>query len=270
MRLYFLIVLLVGIACNKEAALTPDPVQPLYTLPQGNHEYDDTIVAWYKKYNTFVLYKFTQLDYAYNYSDKKTDSAFNANPAYVASTLQYIREELLDVYPEAFLKTTLPYKILLASYIGAGNTRSATGFSATSSMLAIGWADSTLSKKTPAERKQMRGWLHRSYMERVVRTDGTIVPDAFKALAPPSYGQVPPARLLAEGIVEPYNNQLNVATDFLAFIQLITSHTKDELEAGVLRSQVDEKGLIRKKYDVVVSTFLNRYQVDLQAIGNRP
>ncbi|SKD09337.1 hypothetical protein SAMN05660461_5222 [Chitinophaga ginsengisegetis] len=271
MRLYYLVlVLLAGIACNKEAALTPEPIPPVYTLPQGNHDYDDTIVAWYKKYNTFILYKFTQLDYAYNYYDKKPDSAFNANPAYVASTLRFIREELLEVYPEAFLKTTLPYKILLASYIGSGTTRSATGFSASSNMLAIGWADSTLAQKTPAQRKQLRGWLHRAYMERTFRTDNTIIPDAFKALAPPAYGQVLPAKLLEEGIVEPYTNALNVATDFLAYIEVITSHTKEELEAGVLSSRVDVKGLIRKKYDVVIATFLNKYQIDLQAIGNRP
>jgi hypothetical protein len=257
-------------ACGKEAALTPDPITVRYTLPQGNHDYDDTIVAWYKQYNTFILYKFSQLDYAYNYTDIKTDTAFAANPAYIPASLQLLRNEILNNYPDAFLKTTMPYKILLAAYIGKNNSRSTTGFSTTSSMLAIGWADSTLALKTPAELKQIRGWLHRAYMERLFRTGNLPIPAAFSALAPVSYQPITAANMYSFGMLEPNDGSMNVTTDFLKYIELLTSHSKEELEADLWSSRVDVKGLIRKKSEVVIAHFLNTYRIDLAAIGGKP
>ena len=107
------------------------------------------------------------------------------------------------------------------------------------------------------------------FLNALIRAAGRRV-DLGRTLHVESFVRSFVVKLLEEGIVEPYTNALNVATDFLAYIEVITSHTKEELEAGVLSSRVDVKGLIRKKYDVVIATFLNKYQIDLQAIGNRP
>ncbi|SEW51077.1 hypothetical protein [Chitinophaga arvensicola] len=270
MRLYYLLIIpFLLTACGKEAALTPDPVMPMYTLPQGNQVYDDTIVAWYKQYNTYVLYKFTQLDYAYNYTEIRKDSAFSANPAYIAASLKFLRTEILNTYPDAFLKATMPYKILLASWIGGNGKRSVTGFATTSSMLAMGWVDSTLTQKTPAELKLVRGWLHRAYMECAFRTGYLTIPDAFKLLAPRSYQPVEASNMYSFGMLEPNDGNMNVVTDFLKYIELLTSQSKADLEAGLWSKRVDVNGLIRKKSAVVLAHFLNNYQIDLQAIGGR-
>lgn len=271
MRIYFLMIIAaVMVACNKEAALTPTPPEVMYTLPQGNNSYDDSIMACYNKYKTYILYKFTQGDYAYNFIDKKADSAFVANPAYIGLALRFFYEQVLNVYPESFLQRTMPYKVLLAAYIGAGQTRSVRGFASTQSMLAIGWADSTLRDKTPAQLKQLRGYLHRHYIERAYRVNSVIIPQEFIALSPALYGNVNNSNRYSLGVLEPHGGALNQATDFLGYVEAITSQSKAQLEAGVLRSTVDTKGIIRKKYNVMISFFQSQYGVDLQAIGERP
>jgi hypothetical protein len=271
MRLYYLLAIItVLFACNKEAALTADPAAPLYTLPQGNHSYDDTIMTHYKKYGSYILYRFTQGDYSYNYIDRKSDSAFNANPAYIGTALRFFKTQLLDLYPEAFLQKTMPFKILLASYIGTSTTRNAKGFSSTNNMLAIGWADSTLAQKTPAELKQLRAYMHRFYIERAYRVKTITVPAAFVALAPPLYSSITAATKYSNGILAPTGTDLNLAIDFLEYVEVIAGTTKAELENTFFKPTVDTRGLIRQKYEIVVNYFLTIHGVDLQAIGDMP
>lgn len=271
MKLYYLLaVVTILFACNKEAALTADPVKPRYTLPQGNHSYDDTIMDLYRKYGTYILYKFSQEDYTYDYTTTKKDSAINANAAYIGTALRFFKTQLLDLYPESFIQKTMPFKILLASYIGSGDTRSPKGFTSGNSMLAIGWADSTLAQKTPAELKQLRSWMHRYYLERAYRVKSIKAPDAFVALAPRLYGDVTEENKYSLGVLVTNGSGMNLGVDFMAYIETITGNTKAQLEAGVLSPQIDTRGLIKKKYDIVINYFLAEFNVDLQAIGELP
>ncbi|MCW3467031.1 hypothetical protein [Chitinophaga nivalis] len=273
MRVYYLLALIILLmACKREAALTPSPATPMYTLPQGNHGYDDTIMTCYKKYGAYILYRFTQDDYSYNYSDRKSDSAFVANPVYISAALQFFKTQLLDVYPESFIQQTIPYKILLASYIGSGATRSAKGFASTNSALAIGWADSTLVQKlqSPAAVKQVRSWLHRYYIERAYRAKIIQVPEAFAALAPSLYGAISPETQYEKGVLGTPGSDLNLVVDFLAYVEAITGNSQAQLEAGLFSRKVDKKGLIRQKYNTVINYFNVTYGVNLQAIGDMP
>lgn len=274
MRRYYLLlafILTALMACRKEAVLTSPAEVPGYTLPQGNHSYDDSIVQFYRKYNCYMLYRFTHTDFAYNYTNMREDSAFNANPAYIGNTLRFVYEQLILQYPEAFLQKTLPFKILLASYIGSGPSRDAAGFASTISTLTVGWADSTLLNKTPAEIKQLRGQLHRFYMERAYRVKSIDVPMAFLELAPFDYTSSTAANKYSMGIIGNTTGQpMNVIVDFLDYIEVITSHSKAELEATLFSPAVDTKGLIKRKYEVVTNYFTNNFGTDLQAVGNRP
>ncbi|SKA37851.1 hypothetical protein SAMN04488128_104349 [Chitinophaga eiseniae] len=274
MRRYIVLLaslLIVFTACRKEAILTPSVDVPSYTLPQGNHSYDDSIVQFYQKYNCYILYRFTHTDFAYNYTNMRQDSAFNANPAYIGNTLRFFYDQLITRYPESFLKKTLPFKVLLASYIGTGATRDAAGFASTISTLTIGWADSTLPDKTPAATKQMRGLLNRFYMERAYRVKSVDIPQAFIELAPYDYLAIQPGNKYANGVIGNTNASiLNVVVDFLDYVEAITSHSKAELEATVLSPTVDTKGLIRKKYEIIINYFANNFATDLQAVGEKP
>ncbi|MBO9732120.1 MAG: hypothetical protein J7623_25995 [Chitinophaga sp.] len=274
MRIYFLIATLaIFTACHKGADLTPDPVKPRYTLPQGHQSYDDTIVAFHKQYGSYILYKFTQHDFDYNYIDKRTDTASMGDTAYIPQALAFLRTQLFNGYPETFLQKTMPYKILLARHI-TDTLGVLKDCAATNSMIAFGCTDSTLSARTAAELRLLRGKLHRNYMERAYRVSAIAIPDDFAASAPNSYGSVGNDNRYSLGVVDTIANysQLNLATDYLAYIEMITSYSYTELTTPghPLSPDVDVNGLVMKRYNIVVNYFMNRYGADLQAIGNLP
>lgn len=258
------------IACQKEEKLTASTYENAYTLPQGNTATDDTIMAIHQQYGTYVLYRFTQDDYAYNFTFKLKDSAFSANPAYVDTALQFFRQQLMMYYPESFLRKTMPFKLLLASYIGSADRRSATGFASNVSTLTMGWADSTMLHKTPEEIKHLRSELHHYYWERAYRAGIIKIPVAFSELSP-LYAYVNIYNRYSQGVVsDVYLTDLTVGEDFLAYVELIAGSSVAELESGLFLPQNDTKGLIRKKYNIVNDYCKNEYGVDLQAIGQVP
>lgn len=269
---YFILILAATCfaACRKEAKLTPSAPESVQLLPQGNHSYDDSIMAAYTKYSTFVLYRFSQHDYNYNQIDKKIDSAFNANPAYISPALRFVYVNLFNALPEKLLQKTMPYKILLASYIGGKHTRSAVNFAATYSTLTVGWADSTLlEQSTPAQMNVLRKNLVRFYMERAFRAGAISVPAEFAALAPEHYVTVnTPALKNQYGIIEPTGAYLTLGTDFLGFIEAICTRSRTDMENTYFVRSVDTKGNYKLKYDIVLKYFETQFDADLQAIGN--
>ena len=62
MKLHFIYLFILAVslvACDDENALTPTATPEFgYSVPQGEHDYDDRIVDWNERCNTFILYKF--------------------------------------------------------------------------------------------------------------------------------------------------------------------------------------------------------------------
>lgn len=264
-------------SCHKEK-ITTGTVPDFYTLPQGNQPYDDSIVAFHKQYGSYILYKFTPKDFGYDYTRYLRATAVQGNPAYVANTLQFFKSQCLNFYPESFLKKTMPFRILLAASIDTMWTnrttygRSVPGVIASSTMMAIGWTDSTLQQQLPARLKEIRGYLHRAYALQNMRSGSLKIPADFLKNIPDSYFTLG-WNMGAEGLVETFNDidpiDKSEATDFAGFVGMITSHTKAELDATFLSSSYDSKGLVFAKYTAVIN-FYRDLGVDLQAIGNHP
>jgi hypothetical protein len=275
------LLLCIFISCRKEASLLPGKAQDPYTLPQGNQPYDDSIVAFYQKYGSYILYRFTEKDLVYDYSSYLSVKGTPGNPAYIRHTLNYFKSQCLDFYPESFLKKTMPFKILLAAAIDTFSTeqvispvtRSLTGFCSSGNMMAIGWADSTLLQQSPARLKQLRGFMHRSYMEQAVQSGAMELPADFVKNTPEKYHELngrEGANGVIEGLVYLAEKRKNAAWDFACYICAITGHTKAELDATILNARYDVNGKVKLKYDIVIRFFRNTYGVDLQAIGNHP
>ncbi|NLR57580.1 hypothetical protein HGH93_05690 [Chitinophaga polysaccharea] len=264
-------------SCKKEKVMA-DTVPDFYTLPQGNQPYDDSIVAFHKKYGSYILYKFTQQDLRYDYTWIIRVIAPPGNPAYIANTLQFFKSQCLDFYPESFLQKTMPVRIMLAASLDTftrllpDTARSYGGFVATSRMLCIGWTDSTLMHLSPARFKETRGFAHRAYAWQAAQAGSLKIPADFMKYIPDSYLSVPwDVRTI--GLVEQINliddGDRNVAWDFAAFVGMITRHSKAELDTTFLSPSYDTKGLILAKYNVVIR-YYKEQGIDLQAIGNLP
>lgn len=264
-------------SCKKEK-VAADVVPDFYTLPQGNQPYDDSIVAFHKRYGAYILYKFTQEDLTYDYTRRIKVVAPPGNPAYIASTLQFFKSQVLDFYPESFLQKTMPFRIMLAASIDTFTSthpdtiRSYGGFAASSRMLCIGWTDSTLQQQSPARFKETRGFAHRAYAWQAALSGTLKIPDDFKKYSPESYVGAP-WDVRTVGLVEQINGvetgDQNVAWDFATFVGMITRHSKAELDTTFLSPSYDLKGLVLAKYNVVIRYYRDQ-GIDLQAIGNLP
>ncbi|HEY9259362.1 hypothetical protein [Chitinophaga sp.] len=275
------LLLCILISCSKEASLTPDEIPDFYTLPQGHQPYDDSIVAFHQQYGSYILYQFSQKDLTYNYNSYLPMTFGPANPAWISNAISYFKSECLNYYPESFLQKTMPFKILLAAYFDSSYSygsvlipigRALTGFSAVRGALGIGWADSTLSQQSPTRLKQLRGFVHRAYMQQALLSGALEVPDEFRKYLPVGGGYNNPGNA-TNGLIE--GNPLgatnrDVAWDFSSYVCAITGNTKAELDATILKPSYDTQGLIRAKYAIVINFFKNNYGVDLQAIGNHP
>ena len=121
----FIIVAFCAAACKKEGALTASSDEQGYTLPQGNHSYDTTILNLYNKYSAYFLYKFTDKDTYWTpigWKNSTVDtngvwstgySVTTADTNYVAQQLAVINKLWLSYYTDAFLLKFLPANVML-------------------------------------------------------------------------------------------------------------------------------------------------------------
>ena len=114
----------------SEDDLTPSDIKSSYQLPQGNHDYDATIQAFYDNYGIYLLYKFADKDAYWTPTGWKngvatTDSVTGkdgfiikpADEAYVGQQLALLNEVWFSSLGDNVKKQLLPVKILLCSEV---------------------------------------------------------------------------------------------------------------------------------------------------------
>lgn len=286
-----LLLVLNGIfSCKREAAPDPSGEKYGYQLPQGNHPYDDAIVAFYKKYHCYILYKYTPVDFKYAITTSLGDTSWQPDPADVEPALNLLLKECLQLYPDSFLYQVLPDRILLPARIDSLISMAefgqpivfkyvnSTGFATTDYMMAFAWANHQLPQQTPEQLRMLRGWLHQCLWKRAYNAGQLEMPDSF-ALYSPDYIKMPNEddfNFYSVGLVarihDAYkmNNSYCLGRDFTDFIAAITSKSAEEWEHTLLSPAIDVSGLIRVKRDIILHYYQRKYGIDLQAIGNRP
>ena len=127
--LYMILLLQVVLvtACYNEDDLTPSGIESRYVVPQGDHDYDATIVDFYEKYGSCLLYKFTDKDTywtplkwmngALGENGKDGYIVSPADEAYVGEQLELLQDTWFSSYSDEFLSAFLPVKIMLCSEI---------------------------------------------------------------------------------------------------------------------------------------------------------
>ncbi|WAC41045.1 hypothetical protein [Pedobacter sp. SL55] len=135
MKIYLNILLallaLVGTSsCKKEKeVLQPSDIDVTYNVPQGSNAFDQTIVNYYEKYGSYLLYKFNERDAYWTPTGWKkpvVSAAGNwsvgadliaAEESAIPAQLDLLDKSLFILYPQSFLKQFLPVKILLCSKV---------------------------------------------------------------------------------------------------------------------------------------------------------
>ena len=121
-------------SCSDEAAPEAyqgdEPVVHETTLPQGNHDYDNTIMDWHKKYGVYPLYKFSDEDWfwsvtgdirwSYDASRDQTNAGYKiyqGEETQVGNLISLLQQRVFCYFPDSVLKSILPQKMLLAGRI---------------------------------------------------------------------------------------------------------------------------------------------------------
>ena len=283
------------VACNDDNSLTPTETPEFgYSVPQGNHDYDDRIVDWNKRCNTFILYKFdlkelywdvnrwnestpTPEDSSYPYPYSNGLLGAIADEAYVGEQLDLVETLFLDFYPDSTLYRLLPLKLLLC---GELNWRTVDGkvtfYNVYSGYdyLAFNWGNEDVLTMTNVQKSTFKYEVNNAFLTRLLNS-GRIVEDASFYEGMNYEDRVTQANMYERGFIKAGTKQENDVEIYIqAIIQtpyedlIAEPADKDYTNKGILHAKKDVNGYIRKKYDILVNKFKENYGIDLQSIGN--
>lgn len=291
----FLGSMLLLVGCYDEGDLTQSPEPELiygkYTLPQGDHDYDDGIVKFYEQYSSLLLYKFTSKDFGWNPQsnvswDITTDTIvipgashkYDAQPAdelYVKEQLQLLDDKLFTYLSDTLMQL-LPQRILLCSVIDKVPT--GLGYNPKPEQrvplnvysgfyhIAVNWGNSKILTMTAEERNQFKIDLCTAYFGAIM---GSLEkPEEFFMVSKYS-DDITASDIYTNGFLN-HEHRTSMDEDWFDYVKLAIGNSIEELEAegGVLNVAVDVNGKIREKYIIMTNYFKSNYQFDIQKIGN--
>lgn len=231
--------------------------EQFFVLPQGNHDFDKTIVEWFDKYGFYTLYQWEDKDLYWNYSSwlnagRKSDLDFWAFPAdenYVSAQLSLIKTTLIDLYPEKLLKY-MPLKLILCStvwvpvnktvydpaegWVTRTDSSQIATYRGYDCLAVTGGREETLSNKL--KRELQRG-IGVALLERFANTAQVVVPEEFAEISdytPEWYDD--PDYMFAEGFLSKWTvgGSYSLAEarkyDFVTYIMLV-AYALEELES---------------------------------------
>lgn len=281
--------------CYEEGDLTPTERPEFgYSVPQGNHDYDDIIVDWKKRYNSFFLYQFVPRDLYWTVTGwtEATQNPEGSSPAwnpgssyevadenYVGEQLALLEETFLQYYPDTLLNRCLPLKVLLCgelyNVLNNGNHNVIPALNGYD-YIAVNWGSENITTMTNATWNTFKQEINTIFINRILG-NGKLeyVKGSF-------WGVSDYDTNVAMGIANYYargfltqNKTMN--TDWNNFLKILLTVPYETLitespatntsRTGILHPTKDVNGLIRKKYDILIDFFAG-YGIDIQAIGN--
>lgn len=257
------------------ACYTEDPIVPtegdehIYSLPQGNHEYDKEIVEWYRKYGFYTVYDYPLGDLYWaniNWDEKLKPGlggqlvAKQADQAYVGQLLALFKEFFLDHYPDEWLKECMPLKIFLCSELDdvawAGPASSEFGERTRLPIhrgydnIAINGANQGIETMSETMKTEFMKEMNKEFLHILQEKGKLVMPEAFGkvslyswnssfvALPSPSLTQDPFAQnifkegyLNAQTIKSGYSKDLAKSNDFYYWLDLAMSYSIANLES---------------------------------------
>lgn len=107
---------LLCVGCNQEEDIVPTEGNEMeFILPQGNHDYDSEMVAFYEQYGVLPVYLFEKKDLYWNNTVQEDVVGLAGDPEYVGEVWDFSRHIFFDVYPDSLLRDYLPLKFFICS-----------------------------------------------------------------------------------------------------------------------------------------------------------
>ena len=301
--LYILPLLLLVSCYKKEDALQPSEGKDGYVVPQGNNDYDQTIVNFYEKYGKYLLYEFTDKDTYWTPGGWKNSTqnasgawsngyeAAKADPAYVASQLKLLDTIWFKYYSDAFLKEFLPVKIMLCRSVDSVFTRYVSFNPLTIEKgakpvaawfnydnICVNHGNQAGTSLTPAEVKAAGAKLNLIFGQSIGLRRMASATTRFAAVANYNATISTQAAAYGQGIIYTYYNSPNADLDWGFYMLAMMTTSEQTLNTstpntdasfkGILNTTKDSNGRIRQRYNIVREYYKENYNVDLQAVGN--
>ncbi len=292
--LYILICVSVWmVSCNDEDTLSPtETPENGYIVPQGNHDYDQRIVNWKERCNTFILYQFKVKELYWSVTgwlESVEDDrnplypytngliAANADENYVGQQLDLLEAAFLNLYPDTTLARCLPLKLLLCGQLDWRTTAGRSTLYNTYSTfdgLAFNWGNENILTMTQAQKITFKNDVNVTFLKRIL-ANGKIVENAEFYDGVTYATAITNQTMYGRGFL---NRSTKVENDVEYYVEAIVSNTYEDLIAeypatnytnkGILNPVKDVNGLIRQRYDILIKHMKDTYGIDLQAIGN--
>ena len=298
-----LIIVFMGTACKKEAALTASEDNQGYTLPQGNHSYDADILNLYNKYGAYFLYSFTDKDTYWTPGGWKnatpgTAGAWTtgyemtiADTSYISQQLALIKKLWLSYYTDKFLVKFLPAKVMLCKSLDSVYTSYVFTpvFQATKGTKSVGawynydnicvnYANTGVTTMTGSDSARFMAKANLIFIQSIYGRNLSAPSNDFTSIASYTTTLTTQAAAYAQGSITIYYNPRSSQNDWNAYLEAMVSRSETNLNKstantdmtymGILNATKDTNGKIRQRYNIIRNYFINNYGVDLQAIGN--
>ena len=276
-------------ACGSEEAPEAfkgeEPVLGDHSLPQGNHDYDQTIMDWNRRYNILPLYRFDEKDWYWGvtqdlriYYDEYNDRDHGgylvepADEAYVGQQLQLIADCVWHYFPDSLLREVLPMKLLLASDIQHDpaslkgrvpesqytHENTLAGYD----YVAFSGGTAHITEMTQAERQQYKTDGIMLVFSYGIDNGKIPVPESFAAISDYTAEYSSATAAYMAGLLTQYGSA--PAYDLKQYIRLIVTTSQQRITTQYLNLYP----LIKQKYDIIEDYFKEEYGIDLQSIGD--
>lgn len=296
-------------ACYEDETITPGTESEQYfTLPQGDHDYDDKIVEYYEKYGFYILYDFmpenvywtgTNWD-EYLGSGNISDRDNIGDKLFVAPALPERAGELLDMcenlffnyYPDTLLKC-LPVEFYLCSRLGeVGQVYDPTTYRYVLDTarinvyrnfhcMAVNGGSMEIDTMSREMKMEFQGDLNTEFLNLLNEQGMLQASTEFLSVCDYKYQFLMGEALFAAGYLTQssivWNDvQKSQANDFEAYLKLLVipleilegepapigaTEMSNPPLAGALNPKRDKNQLVRKKYEILIRYFKERYGI---------
>lgn len=272
-----------------------------YTLPQGDASQadNDRIQQLYDKYGSYFLYNYTQKDVFWTqYTSSGNISAYVAtlgDTQYVGPMLTLLYDVWLQFFPDSFLKKGgIPYRVFIANQVYWDRSTPASPgwyiqytFKVTGKSVAFAGMNESLLTMTPATKLARKNEWVKAMWDYYVANGFLDVPNAFYEVSNYVTQPTTPINAANPANVEAYrqrgflpsgyNTVTNAPTEWMTSAYMWTTAKSNDLGSYMfnLLQRTDEQMApyltyepIRKKWDILVNHYKNKYGIDIRKIGN--
>ena len=276
-------------SCYQEEDITGEQGIPKYKVEDSSDPTDHFIYGFYQKYNSFILYKYENVDYMWNMSSiLPVNLVRQTERTCLNEGVQFMERAFFKYYADQFKKDYFPFKILMADsvqVVKSGTLYPNEPATAGISFMSIGNIREGISGISKDSLIYLRGEINAVYWANALYDNDRItLPEAFWNISEDYYGinlknldeneniAAPDIDVKKYGFWEQSPESVNPkyycmapkqTLDLYQFIKMMTTHTQAEMEALIA-----PYSKLKDKYYLLVNRLKNVYGVDIQAIGN--